>query len=80
MCHFELNFHDYSASLQQPFQQYFAVEPADLQQLAQLGLLQISENSMQVTPKGRMLIRNIAMVFDYFLRQKRTNAHYSRTL
>ncbi|PIT13007.1 oxygen-independent coproporphyrinogen III oxidase [Snodgrassella alvi] len=80
MCRFQLNYHDYSATIQQPFQTYFATEQADLQQLAQLGLLSLTDQQLQVTPKGRLLIRNIAMVFDYHLRQKRTEAQYSRTL
>lgn len=80
MCHFELNYLDYTAILPQPFQHYFAAEMTDLEQLAQLGLVELGTDKLHVTPKGRLLIRNIAMIFDYYLRQKRTAAHYSRTL
>ncbi|MCO6504045.1 MAG: oxygen-independent coproporphyrinogen III oxidase [Snodgrassella sp.] len=80
MCHFELKYADYSTILQQSFQHHFTTELADLKQLAELGLLQLDEHGMLVTPKGRLLIRNIAMVFDHYLRQKQTDAHYSRTL
>ena len=80
MCHFELNYLDYTAILPQPFQHYFAAEMTDLEQLAQLGLVELGPDKLHVTPKGRLLIRNIAMIFDYYLRQKRTAAHYSRTL
>jgi len=80
MCHFELNYLDYTTILPQPFQHYFAAEMTDLKQLAQLGLVELSTDKLHVTPKGRLLIRNIAMIFDYYLRQKRTAAHYSRTL
>ena len=80
MCHFELNYLDYSTILPQSFQHYFAAEMTDLEQLAQLGLVELGIDKLHVTPKGRLLIRNIAMIFDYYLRQKRTTAHYSRTL
>lgn len=80
MCRFQLIFQDYREAMQQPFQTYFAAEQTDLQQLSQLGLLNLTDDQLQVTPKGRLLIRNIAMIFDYYLRQKRTEAQYSRTL
>lgn len=80
MCRFQLSFQDYREAMQKPFQTYFAAEQTDLQQLSQLGLLNLSDEQLQVTPKGRLLIRNIAMIFDYYLRQKRTEAQYSRTL
>ena len=51
-----------------------------LQKLADLGLLSLNEHSLQVTPKGRFLIRNIAMVFDYHLRHRETQATYSKTV
>lgn len=80
MCRFQLSFQDYREAMQKSFQTYFAAEQTDLQQLSQLGLLNLSDDQLQVTPKGRLLIRNIAMIFDYYLRQKRTEAQYSRTL
>lgn len=80
MCHFELNYADYASILPQPFKLYFADELTELTQLSQLGLLHLHENKIQVTPKGRLLIRNIAMVFDYYLRLKRTHNHYSQTV
>lgn len=80
MCRFALDFSDYKTESDTPFTQYFADELADLQQLADLGLLQLHPNGLTVTPKGRFLIRNIAMVFDYHLRHKETAAKYSQTV
>jgi len=37
-------------------------------------LLVIEEDWLTVTPKGRLLIRNICMVFDRYLTQARANA------
>ena len=63
-----------------PFADYFAAELNRLQELVQLGLVEQNESSLHVTPKGRFLIRNIAMVFDYYLHNQETRAQYSQTV
>lgn len=80
MCRFSLDFHAYDEQLNTPFEQYFADELADLRVMEQQGLVQCYEHGFTVTPKGRFLIRNIAMVFDYHLRHKETKASYSQTV
>lgn len=80
MCRFALNFADYESQLNVSFRQYFETEWADLQELADLNLLDLSETHLTVTPKGRFLIRNIAMVFDAYLRHHETKAKYSQTV
>ncbi|ULJ59847.1 oxygen-independent coproporphyrinogen III oxidase [Wielerella bovis] len=62
------------------FSEYFADEMPDLRQLAERGLIDLRNDGLTVTPKGRFLIRNIAMVFDYYLRHKETHAKYSQTV
>ena len=78
MCRFALELSDYRAD----FAEYFAEEIPDLQRIAELGLIewQPETGSLKVTPKGRFLIRNIAMIFDYYLRHKETKAKYSQTV
>ena len=80
MCRFALDFHVYQDIFGIPFEQYFATELEDLKQMAQLGLVKLHRHSLQVTPKGRFLIRNIAMVFDRHLRSRDTAAKYSQTV
>ncbi len=80
MCRFALNFSEYEKAFELQFDRYFQEELADLQKLAALGLLILHERGLQVTPKGRFLIRNIAMVFDYHLRHRETQATYSKTV
>lgn len=80
MCRFSLDFQVYESVFGIPFHQYFKEELADLQKLAELGLLKLKAHSLTVTPKGRFLIRNIAMIFDYHLRHKETTAKYSQTV
>ncbi|MDR3428623.1 MULTISPECIES: oxygen-independent coproporphyrinogen III oxidase [Silvimonas] len=78
MCRFNLNFGQIETAWLLDFKTYFAPEMGRLSQMEQDGLLQLSEEGIEVTPKGRMLIRSIAMVFDRHLREKTTAASYSR--
>ena len=52
------------------FADYFAVELAELETMRQDGLLDISEGAISVKPAGKLLIRNICMVFDKYLAQR----------
>jgi oxygen-independent coproporphyrinogen-3 oxidase len=49
--------------------QLWSAERADLQPLAADGLVVLDGNRLQVTELGRLFIRNVAMVFDAYLRQ-----------
>lgn len=78
MCQFQLSKDDleekYHLSFDQDFDEYFFNERSQLKALEADGLLQLSHNHIQVTPAGRLLIRNIAAVFDAYLQQKSTSA------
>ena len=80
MCRFALDYQIYESVFGIPFDRYFKDELADLEQLASLGLVRLKPHGLAVTPKGRFLIRNIAMVFDYHLRHRETKAQYSQTV
>lgn len=80
MCRFALDYRVYEDISGTPFDRYFQDELADLEKLADLGLVSLNKQGLTVTPKGRFLIRNIAMVFDYHLRHKETKAKYSQTV
>lgn len=45
-----------------------------LKQLEEDGLIKIEPEWITVEPKGRLLIRNICMVFDRYLNQEREKA------
>lgn len=80
MCRFALDYRVYENISGTPFDRYFKDELADLEKLADLGLVSLNKQGLTVTPKGRFLIRNIAMMFDYHLRHKETKAKYSQTV
>jgi oxygen-independent coproporphyrinogen-3 oxidase len=74
MCQFQLDKAaleaKYHLSFDTDFDEYFASEQTELQALAADGLVRLSPNHIEVTPAGRLLIRNIAAVFDTFLHRK----------
>jgi oxygen-independent coproporphyrinogen-3 oxidase len=44
------------------------------------ALLEIDDEWLTVTPRGRLLIRAICMVFDRYLRTQRRAASYSKVI
>ena len=52
------------------FPDYFAAELAELAEMQADGLLALDQTGIQVLPPGRLLIRNICMAFDRYLREQ----------
>ncbi|HEX2531636.1 MAG TPA: oxygen-independent coproporphyrinogen III oxidase [Burkholderiaceae bacterium] len=71
MCHFELSFSSIELSYPIVFKEYFVHELARLRELEQDGLVKIDDDWLTVTLKGRLLIRNICMIFDRHLNDSR---------
>jgi len=67
MCNFELSVSSIELAYPISFHTYFASELEKLRELEQNGLLTIDDEWISVTLKGRLLIRNICMVFDRYL-------------
>jgi oxygen-independent coproporphyrinogen-3 oxidase len=80
MCEFRLDVAALEASHGFRFAERFATELAALVPLAADGLLSLSPASIDVTPRGRMLVRTVAMAFDRHLREARERASYSRVI
>jgi oxygen-independent coproporphyrinogen III oxidase len=67
MCDFALDLRDLAARWDVDVAARFAPELARLAELERDGLLTVTPDRIAVTPKGRLLVRNICMVFDdYF--------------
>jgi oxygen-independent coproporphyrinogen-3 oxidase len=67
MCNFELSIASLEMAYPITFTNYFAPELEKLRAFADDGLVSIDDAWLTVTPKGRLLIRNICMVFDRYL-------------
>ena len=81
MCNFELAIASVEQAYPITFAAYFETEMAQLQKLEEDGLLSITPEWISVTPRGRLLIRNICMVFDRYLQTRPADGpRYSRTI
>lgn len=82
MCRFEIDIPAIEAEGGDSFDTMFPSARVELEDMAKDGLLAESARGFSVTPLGRLLIRNIAMVFDAYLEEmKRKNqARFSRTV
>ncbi len=62
------------------FERHFATEINELREYEREGLLKLTPEWISVTPKGRMLIRNIYMVFDKYLRTRQEQSRYAKVI
>lgn len=80
ICHFRLSIESIELSYLIDFRRYFAAEMADLEALAAEGLVEITPDWIVVTPRGRLIVRAVCMVFDRYLRASRERNRYSRVI
>lgn len=79
MCHFSLTKAQFAVRYGLDFDSYFGEELGRLHVLEADGLIQIGSDRLNVTPAGRLLIRNIAAVFDEYLKHK-AQPRYSKAI
>ena len=83
MCQFRLCLDDleekYHLGFDLDFDSYFKQEIPQLETLAADGLVKVFPDGIEVTPTGRLLIRNIASVFDTYL-QKHSERTFSKAI
>jgi len=80
ICHFRLSVESIELAYLVDFKDDFAPELADLRAFADEGLVDLSDEWITITPKGRLLVRAICMVFDRYLRASRAGAGYSKLI
>ena len=79
ICHFELNFKEIETAFSISFPNYFSEELKQINEMQSDGLLDVSVDKILVLPEGKMLIRNICMVFDIYLK-KNKEQRFSKTI
>jgi len=78
MCHFEVSKEAIETTHTIKFDEYFKLELAELRQFVDEGLVEITPEWVSVTPRGKLLIRAIAMTFDRYLRADERARRYSK--
>ena len=81
ICQFEVAFQSIEQEFNINFKSYFAAELRSLQPMIADQLVSVSDSSIVVTARGRLLIRNVCMVFDRYLQQRDTSdTRFSRAI
>ena len=68
ICHFDLEITKFEEQWNIDFKEYFKSEMKQLDLMVEDGLVKVDEKSIKVETRGRLLIRNICMVFDNYLK------------
>ncbi|RMH08470.1 MAG: oxygen-independent coproporphyrinogen III oxidase [Aquificota bacterium] len=79
MCNFYCSFDKIERLFGISFEEHFERELEELRDMEKDGLLSIEDRAIRVLPEGRLLVRNIAMVFDQYTKQKK-EPRFSRTI
>jgi oxygen-independent coproporphyrinogen-3 oxidase len=79
-CHFSVSKESIAIAHLIDFDRYFALEMIMLRSLAADGLVEIDEDWIHVTARGRLLVRSVCMVFDRYLRETEERTRYSRVM
>jgi oxygen-independent coproporphyrinogen-3 oxidase len=80
MCYDSLDFDTFGAEHGIDFREYFAAELEQLDVLEQDGLLELSDDGIRITPRGRLLLRNIAMTFDRYIDLEENESRFSKAI
>jgi len=80
MCYDKFRFDDFDAASGIDFRSYFAEELSQLAPLVGDGLIEVDDDSISIQAKGRLLLRNIAMKFDRYLKDSQHDNRFSRAI
>ena len=80
MCFDSLSYDDFSVKHGVDFRDYFANEIEKLEVLEKDGLIKLSDAGIEITPSGRLLLRNIAMTFDRYIDLEENDSRFSKAI
>jgi len=80
MCYDSLSFDDFGNEHGIDFREYFAAEIKKLDVLEEDDLIVLSDAGIEITPRGRLLLRNIAMTFDRYIDLEENEHRFSKAI
>lgn len=80
ICHFELDIVSIESQFNIIFKQYFQTEIVTLTPFIEDELIIVNDEKIRVTNKGRLLIRNICMVFDAYMNELHLINSFSKVI
>lgn len=80
ICHFQLDFSEIEDLFKIDFKEYFSSEIKLLSDMEKDELLKVHNDSIEILPAGRFLIRNICSVFDSYYDKESNKNTYSKMI
>ena len=80
ICDFKLDFKAIERDFHISFKAYFTEELALFEPMEEDGLIAMDADSICILPAGRLLVRNVCMVFDVSLRKQAGEQRFSRVI
>lgn len=80
ICHFYLDKRTIEQQYSIQFDDYFAEDLTLLAPLQNDGLVTLSQHAIDISPKGHLLVRNICMCFDIYMRKLAYQQQFSRVI
>lgn len=82
MCQTVISFEEFNKKFNVPFFEHFHKEKESLIQAENEGLIIITDDELKLTETGRVLMRNVAMIFDQYLPsgEEKTKPLFSQTV
>ena len=80
ICNFRLDYAEIEQRYALCFAEYFAADLALLAPFVADGLVVLEQHGIRVSTTGRLLIRNICMCFDVYLRERARQQQFSRVI
>jgi len=82
MCNFKLDFGELKKKFDIDYFTDFSTEDRELGEFIDDGLLERTDKQLKIRPRGRIFVRNMAMIFDIYLRNKNRGrkVQFSRTI
>lgn len=80
VCHFRLDIRRITKQWGINFRDHFANELSRLAEMEQDGLVKLEDDEITVLESGRLLVRNICMIFDRFQQTSNVSGLFSRTV
>jgi len=80
MCYDGIEFESFGAACDIDFKRYFAGELERLAPLEADGLVTVDDATIRLTPRGRLLMRSVAMVFDRYFTADGADQRFSKAI
>ncbi len=80
MCRFKIDKVGFQKKFGVKFDEYFSFEKSHIAKCAEEGLIAVGADLIEVSDFGKLFIRNVAMGFDWYLRQPKGHKQFSRTI